>query len=166
MSSYVFFSPVSRICKDSEEVKLPTRKFSTSAGIDLHVPEKVTIPARSRRLVPIGYKVIMPQGMFGLTADCSSVVWKKGTHIAAKICDEDYHGEIILIVVNHTDEQAVFEKGEKIAQFIVLRYENLRPALLTKESFDSMKIVTPRNREGFGVKDTNLLTEGLPDSRS
>lgn len=145
---------------------MPTRKFSTSAGIDLFVPEKVTIPAHSRKLVPIGFKAIMPQGMFGMTADCSSVVWNKGTHIAAKICDEDYHGEIILIVVNHTDQDATFEEGEKIAQFIVLKYENLRPAMLTHEFLESMNIVTPRNREGFGVKDTNDLIPNPPDSQN
>ena len=100
------------------------------------------------RLVPTGLVVEVPTGMFlGIFAR-SSTPLKRGLMVAngVGVVDSDYCGpddEVKIAVVNVTEASVTIERGDRIAQGILL------PA--PRVTWDEADQLRPSSRGGFGA---------------
>lgn len=107
---------------------IPTRGSAFAAGYDLyaHLPSNTTIEIKPHETVKIGtgIAISLPDHTFGAIAARSGLATKQGLAPANKlgIIDEDYRGEIIVALHNHSNETRYIENGDRIAQLIVIPY--------------------------------------------
>ena len=128
----------------SENATVPTKGSPTSAGYDLYAVTEGTVPAYGHDIFKIGISVELPKGTYGRIAPRSSLSAKFGIETGAGVVDEDYRGEIGVILFNHSKNRWHFKKGDRIAQFIVTE---IRDTVL--EVVDKLS-ETDRGEGGFG----------------
>ena len=107
-----------------EDAITPTKGHPGDAGIDFYSAEDVKFPPQSRMRVHTGVAVEIPEGYVGLIWDKSSISFIKGLKIMGGVIDAGYRGEIIMCLYNVADEEVVVEKGHKIAQMIIQKFED------------------------------------------
>jgi dUTP pyrophosphatase len=113
-----------KIKKLKENAKLPTHGHEGDAGIDFYAIENVTFLPWKQERVHTGVSVEIPDGYVGLIWDKSSISFNMGLKIMGGVIDSGYRGEIIMSLLNTGDKEVVLEKGHKIAQMIIQKYEN------------------------------------------
>lgn len=105
------------------ETPLPSYQTAGAAGLDLHaaIAGKVTLEPGSRELIPTGYAVALPAGHEGHVRPRSGLALNHGITVlnTPGTIDEDYRGEIGVVLINHGKEPYVVEPGARIAQLIV-----------------------------------------------
>lgn len=116
--------------------KIPTRGSDYAAGYDLYaenVPlsndsinadyELHVLPGKTLK-VGTGIAVELPKGTFGAIYARSGLGIKHGIVPAncVGIVDEDYRGEIVVALHNHSDKPFVFKFGDRIAQLVIQPY--------------------------------------------
>jgi dUTP pyrophosphatase len=127
---------------------LPRYETSGSAGMDLraHLTEPVVLQPLERTVVPTGLFIALPGGYEAQIRPRSGLAAKRGLTMlnSPGTIDSDYRGEIKCIVVNLSNESQTIEPGERIAQMIIARYEQI--SWLETETLDD----TGRGAGGFG----------------
>lgn len=127
---------------------LPAYATEQSAGMDLraNLTEPIVLKPLQRCLVPTGLSIALPDGYEAQVRPRSGLALKKGITVlnAPGTIDADYRGEIGVILVNLSDADFVIEDGERIAQMVVARYEQVefKPVEVLSE--------TERGEGGFG----------------
>jgi dUTP pyrophosphatase len=128
-----------------ELATIPTRGSERSAGYDLYSNEHCVIPPQhSRALVKTGISIKVPAGHYGRIAPRSGLAVKYGIDVGAGVIDEDYRGEIAVLLFNFGDEPFSVKPGDRIAQLVLER--NSIVDVCEVESLDS----TDRGEGGFG----------------
>lgn len=110
------------------EAQYPVRSTTNSAGYDLFCAEDTEVLPRSIKLIPTGVKCYLWEDQWLLIALRSSAPMKKGLILAngIGIIDSDYvdnpknEGQIFVQVYNLLDTPVIIEKGESIAQGLVM----------------------------------------------
>ena len=139
------------------DAKPPTRGTPGSAGFDLYSAKNYMIRPHCRQVCSTGIEIIMPKGFYGRLADLSSLALLKGLMIAGGVIDSDYDGEILVLLVNTSNEDVTISKGDRIAQIIIETYLIDDPMIISSYLRDSILRLNNRSRQGFGVQDTRLL---------
>ena len=127
---------------------LPEYATTASAGLDLraNLDSPVTLQPLERKLIPTGLYIALPEGCEAQIRPRSGLALKHGISLlnTPGTIDADYRGEIGVILVNVSDEPFEVRDGERIAQMVIARYEQVvwEPA----ESLDA----TERGAGGFG----------------
>jgi dUTP pyrophosphatase len=108
---------------------LPTYATEQSAGLDLHaaVVEDVVIPERGGTcVVPTGLKIVLPEGHEGQIRPRSGLAARHAVTVlnAPGTIDEDFRGEVKVLLINHGPEPYVVHRGARIAQLVVARYKH------------------------------------------
>ena len=111
----------------SEYAQLPTRgKVNSdlpqvSAGLDLYCPFSVTIPADSKRQIPLGVAVEIPPNHMGLLTPRSSMS-KTPLRCANSVgvIDADYRGELSIAYENISCSDYMIFRGDRIVQLIIV----------------------------------------------
>jgi dUTP pyrophosphatase len=102
----------------TESAKLPVRKHSTDAGIDVFSDEPdTTVPPNSFHIFKTGVAFDIPEGYI-------IQIWPKSRSnflIGGGICDPLYKGEILVKVENTTNEPMLIKNGDPIAQLILIQ---------------------------------------------
>lgn len=115
--------------KLNDLAKIPTRGSKYSAGYDLYAATDSTvyIPPHSTVKIGTGLAMDIPHGYFGAIFARSGIATKRGLRPAncTGICDEDYKGEYIVALHNDSNELMSIEAEERIAQLIILPYQDL-----------------------------------------
>jgi dUTP pyrophosphatase len=95
------------------------------AGMDLCAVEDVTLEPGIPRLVATGLTVELPAGFEGQVRPRSGLALKHAITIpnAPGTVDPGYRGELRVILLNLGREPYTIHAGDRIAQFIVARYE-------------------------------------------
>lgn len=121
---------------------LPLPKYQTegAAGFDLYLREKTNLDPRERGFFPANIKVAIPKGYF-IAIKSRSSSFKLGINIFAGTIDCDFHKEIHIGIENTTKEKICLEKGQRIAQALIQKVEQV-PIILEK--------IKENNRGGFG----------------
>ena len=96
---------------------IPTRTSKESAGLDLYSSIDIDIEAGSIKKANTGICISLPENSYGSIRDKSSLA-SKGLLTLGGVIDEDYTGEIIIIMTSLI-EPIKIKKGQKIAQLIV-----------------------------------------------
>lgn len=106
------------------DLPLPEHATVGDAGVDLYSTEDGSLEPGERRLVPTGIAVAIPEGYVGLIAPRSGLAVKHGIGLANSpgVLDAGYRGEIHAALVNHGQEPFVFQRGDRIAQLVVMPF--------------------------------------------
>ncbi len=108
---------------------LPGYETSGSAGMDLraNIGEELTLLPLERQLVPTGLFIELPQGYEAQIRPRSGLAIKKGLSLVNSpgTIDSDYRGEIKVIMINLSGEKQTIAPGERIAQMVIARYEQV-----------------------------------------
>ena len=108
---------------------LPEYQTPLSAGLDIraNLDESVTLRPLERAMIPTGLFVELPEGCEMQIRPRSGLAAKHGITVlnSPGTIDADYRGEIKVILVNLSNEPSTIESGERIAQMIVARYEQI-----------------------------------------
>ena len=108
---------------------LPEYQTPLSAGLDVRadLDAPVTLGPLQRAMIPTGLFVELPEGCEMQIRPRSGLAAKHGVTVlnSPGTVDAGYRGEIKIILVNLSDEPFTIEAGERIAQMIVARYEQI-----------------------------------------
>ena len=107
----------------AEGLPLPAYATAGAAGMDLlaAVAEPVTLAPGARTLVPTGLKIALPAGYELQVRPRSGLALKHGIILpnSPGTVDEDYRGELQVIVMNAGEAAFTIERGMRIAQAVV-----------------------------------------------
>lgn len=127
---------------------LPTYATEASAGMDLraNLTEPVILQPGERKLIPTGLFIALPVGYEAQVRPRSGLALKHGVTVlnSPGTIDADYRGEIGVVLINHAKEPFEIADGERIAQMVVARHEQVM--WQTVETLDD----TARGAGGFG----------------
>lgn len=108
---------------------LPEYQTPLSAGLDIraNLDQSVTLQPLERAMIPTGLYVELPEGCEMQIRPRSGLAAKHGVTVlnSPGTIDADYRGEIKVILVNLSNTPFTIEAGERIAQMIVARYEQI-----------------------------------------
>ena len=82
----------------------PTRGSLFAAGYDLYASSACTIPAKGKALISTGIAIAVPPGTYGRVAPRSGLAVKKFVDVGAGVIDEDYRGEVRVLLFNFDDD--------------------------------------------------------------
>lgn len=127
---------------------LPTYATAQSAGMDLraNIDTPITLHPMERRLIPTGLHIALPVGFEAQIRPRSGLALKHGITVlnTPGTVDADYRGEIMVLLINFSQEDFVINDGERIAQMVIARHEQAE--FLQVEELD----VTERGEGGYG----------------
>ena len=108
---------------------LPQYATEQSAGMDLRadIDEPITLGSLEKAMVPTGLHIELPDGYEAQVRPRSGLAAKHGITVlnSPGTIDADYRGEIKVILVNLSKEPFVINRGERIAQMVIARYEKI-----------------------------------------
>ena len=132
----------------AEGLPLPSYATAGAAGMDLiaAVQHPVTVAPGGRALIPTGLTIALPIGYELQIRPRSGLALRYGITLpnSPGTIDEDYRGEIGVIVLNTGTEAFVVERGARIAQAVLAPV--CRAAWEEVASLDA----TARNAGGYG----------------
>ena len=127
---------------------LPEYATSQSAGLDLraNIESPITLKPVERRLIPTGLRIALPEGYEAQVRPRSGLALKHGITVlnTPGTIDADYRGELMVLLINLSNEDFVINAGERIAQMIIAKYETA--------SWEQVEILdeTERGAGGYG----------------
>ena len=126
----------------------PAYATPLSAGVDLkaNLEQPVVLQPLGRALIPTGLFIALPAGYEAQVRPRSGLALKHGITVlnSPGTVDADYRGELKCLLINLSDEPFTIEPGERIAQMVVARHEQVEWEPL--EELDD----TQRGAGGFG----------------
>lgn len=128
--------------------QLPAYATIQSAGMDLraNLAQPITLAPMQRCLVPTGLYMALPIGFEAQVRPRSGLAIKKGITVlnSPGTIDADYRGEVCVILINLSAEPFVIEDGERIAQMVIARHEQV--------AWEEVEVLddTERGAGGFG----------------
>jgi len=127
---------------------LPTYATALSAGMDLraNIEEDITLLPLQRQLVPTGLHIALPEGYEAQVRPRSGLALKHGITVlnTPGTVDADYRGEIMVLLVNFSNEPFTVKDGERIAQMVITKHEKVDFELV--DTLDE----TERGAGGYG----------------
>ena len=132
MATFVTFKPADseKLSKDEPVLKYklltskaypPTRETVGSIGYDLRSPRFARIPPKGGTYyLPLGIAFQIPEGHYGKLAPKSGLAIYRSIGVLAGVIDQDYRGEVFVLLINHDDKLSYLIKpGDKIVQLIL-----------------------------------------------
>ena len=131
---------------------LPLPKYETegAAGLDLFAATKedtiIIIPPRKAEMIPTGIAISVPPGYEAQIRPRSGLAAKNGITVlnSPGTIDSDYRGEILVMLINHSNKDFEILRGMRIAQMVISKIEQFN--LISVDELDT----TDRGKDGFG----------------
>lgn len=134
-----------------EDAVLPRRATEGAAGLDLAaaIDAPMIIPPGGHARVPTGLAMALPKGFEGQVRPRSGLAAKHGVTVlnAPGTIDEDYRGELAVLLVNHGAAPFEVRSGERIAQLVIAAVASLE---VVEATGDEALSETARGAGGFG----------------
>lgn len=131
---------------------LPAYATELSAGLDLraNLDAPVILKPLERAMIPTGLFMELPAGYEAQVRPRSGLAAKSGITVlnSPGTIDADYRGEVKVIVVNLSSQDFTIENGERVAQLVIAKHEQLTWEETTELSD------TTRGAGGFGSTGT------------
>jgi len=132
---------------------LPEYATAQSAGMDLraNIDSPILLKSLDRKLIPTGLHIALPEGYEAQVRPRSGLAIKHGITClnTPGTIDADYRGEIGVELVNLSREDYVVQPGERIAQMVINKIEQIEFELVNE--LDE----TERGEGGFGHTGKN-----------
>jgi len=141
-----------KILPHGQGIPLPKYMSDHAAGMDLYaaVQNDLIIPSGGWKLVPTGLAMAIPEGYEAQVRPRSGLALKQGISVlnTPGTVDADYRGEVGVILMNHSQDDLVVKRGDRIAQMIINKIERI--------AFDEVDVLpeTGRGAGGFGHTGT------------
>jgi deoxyuridine 5'-triphosphate nucleotidohydrolase len=130
--------------KIHSDAVLPKKNHNTDAGWDIYSVEDRVIPAKGKDVVDVGLKVSFIQpGYWVRMSSRSGLSFKHGILAHPGVIDQDYRGSMGVMLYNHSSEDYLVKKGDRVAQMVV--HYNID---MNVEWGD--QVATERGEKGFG----------------
>lgn len=143
--------PVRRLAH-AADLPLPAYATAGAAGVDLAaaIGEPLHIPPGGRALVPTGLQVALPSGFELQIRPRSGLALRNGIMLANSpgTIDEDYRGEIQVILLNAGDAPFTLTRGMRIAQAVL--------APVVRIGWQEVSDLPPSERASGGFGSTGL----------
>lgn len=127
---------------------LPAYATIQSAGMDLraNISDAITLRPMERKLIPTGLYMALPIGYEAQIRPRSGLALKHGITVlnSPGTIDADYRGELMVLLVNLSNEDFIINDGERIAQMVIARHETV-----TFEEVEELD-ATERGDGGYG----------------
>ncbi|XP_035252639.1 deoxyuridine 5'-triphosphate nucleotidohydrolase-like [Anguilla rostrata] len=140
---------VLKFAKLSENATVPTRGSAKAAGYDLYSAYDYSIAPLDKTIVKTDIQIAVPPGCYGRVAPRSGLAAKHFIDVGAGVVDEDYRGNVGVVLFNFSKETFEVKKGDRVAQLICEKI--CYPELEQHDTLD----VTARGAGGFGSTGTN-----------
>jgi dUTP pyrophosphatase len=117
--------PVVNVKRLREGVQLPRYMSDGAAGLDLAASlepgAEVVIPPGGRALVGTGLAIELPHGHEAQVRPRSGLALKHGVTVlnSPGTIDEDYRGEVKVLLINLSEQPFTVRSGERIAQLVI-----------------------------------------------
>lgn len=123
-------------------------------GIDLKTVENFWVVARERAMTDLHVRLRIPRGYYGRVVSTKTNSRRYGIEVGAGVIDEDYRGNVKILLYNHTNEDHRFNRGDVIARLLLqeITYPAVQPIA---EIFPAE---TLRGDGGFGSTDKKMFT--------
>ncbi|XP_072237019.1 deoxyuridine 5'-triphosphate nucleotidohydrolase, mitochondrial isoform X2 [Leuresthes tenuis] len=141
--------PVLRFAKLSEHATAPTRGSAKAAGYDLYSAYDYSIGPMDKAIVKTDIQIAVPHGCYGRVAPRSGLAAKHFIDVGAGVVDEDYRGNVGVVLFNFSKDTFEVKKGDRVAQLVCERI--FYPELVEEETLDD----TERGAGGFGSTGRN-----------
>lgn len=138
------FMPTIKFEKTHPDAILPKKNFESDSGWDLSAVEDVVIPGLGQIVVPVGLKLaFLEPGYWIQVCSRSGLSFKSGVLAHPGVIDQNYRGDLGVLLYNHRQTAYEVKKGDRIAQLVV--HFNLQLQV------DWGKVeATDRGEKGFG----------------
>lgn len=127
---------------------MPAYATSQSAGMDLraNLEAPIVLKPMERKLVSTGLFIALPEGFEAQVRPRSGLALRHGITVlnTPGTIDADYRGEVMVLLVNFSQEEFVIRDGERIAQMVIARHE--QGYFVEVETLDE----TERGTGGYG----------------
>ena len=109
--------------KLSSDLPDPVYAKHADAGFDLYARERTVLAPGVQTAVPSGIALAIPEGYVGLIWDKSGLSIKYGLKTLGGVVDAGYRGEVMIGMINLSQHEYIFEKGDKVAQMLIQKVE-------------------------------------------
>jgi dUTP pyrophosphatase len=135
------------------DLPLPAYATTGAAGMDVVAAEALTLAPGARAAVATGFAIAIAAGYEVQVRPRSGLALKHGITClnTPGTIDEDYRGEVKVILANLGDEPFQIARGDRIAQLVPAAVQ--RADMIEVEALDE----TARGSGGFGSTGTNGL---------
>lgn len=132
--------------KLNENAVLPSFANEGDAGLDICSVQDLVLEPGKRALVKTGVAIQLPKGWEAQVRSRSGLAYKHGVVVlnSPGTIDEPYRGEIGVILINHGEEPYSISVGDRIAQLVLRRTEDVIPVFVDELT------ETNRGTGGFG----------------
>jgi len=140
-----------RVYRMRPNALMPRYETSGAAGMDLAacLEAPLTIRPGGTARVPTGLQIALPAGHEGQVRPRSGMAARHGVTVlnAPGTIDEDFRGEVQVLLVNHGGETFTIESGDRIAQLVVAPVTKVQIRAVSDEAALGG---TERGEGGFG----------------
>ena len=141
-----------KIVRLNKQASLPVYATAHAAGMDISacIDAPVTIEPFTTALIPSGFALELPEGYEAQLRPRSGLALRSMISLpnTPATIDADYRGEVKVILINYGKEPFIVRHGDRIAQMVVARVEQVR--------FEEVEELgsTVRGEGGFGHTGT------------
>jgi dUTP pyrophosphatase len=140
---------------NNQDLDLPKYATIGSAGMDLvaAIEEPIIIKTGEIKLIKTGIAIALEAGFEAQIRPRSGLALKNGITVlnAPGTIDSDYRGEICVILINHSKIDFIIERGMRIAQMIIAKYQQAE--IIEVDDLEE----TARGDGGFGSTGIKYL---------
>lgn len=144
MSSLPEYLPSIKFEKTHPDAVLPKKNFDSDSGWDLAAVEDTVIPGLGQAVVPVGLKLaFLEPGYWLQVCSRSGLSFKSGVLAHPGVIDQNYRGDLGVLLYNHRQVPYNVKKGDRIAQLVAHFNLHMIASWGTVQSTD-------RGEKGFG----------------
>lgn len=113
------------IKKLDPHAKLPIRSTTFAAGYDIFSLTSGILVAHSKTVVRTGIALRIPRcsddrfKLYGSIRSRSGLSFRNSIEVGAGVIDEDFNGELQLILYNHGDDDFTYSQHSRLAQLVL-----------------------------------------------
>ncbi len=144
------------------DAKLPSKSTPRSGGWDIYNLEDFKLLSSEVRLCKTGIKIIIPEGYVGLLRGRSGLALQgidpmefydpETNKLLGGVIDNDYRGEVGVILKNLGSKGVEIKKGDRICQIVIIKIWD-GEAEEVNDICNNINDSTERGEKGFGSSD-------------
>jgi dUTP pyrophosphatase len=144
-------------CKLDDKAIIPKAGSAYAAGYDLCASKHVVIAAGKHDAVRTGIAIALPAGTMGRILPRSGLAFNHRIAVNAGVIDQDYRGEVKVILENLSEKDFEIKVGDRIAQLVLIPILSPAQYPITEVSEVDALGKTGRGVGGFGSTGIGAL---------